>query len=70
MAVIEYFQTPALVGETKDSFKRELGGVVYKPLLPEGQRAPADLNRALMERYRPAMEAHYVKQEPVFMAQP
>jgi len=68
MAVIEYFQTPALVEETKDSFKRELGGAVYKPLLPDGQRAPADLNRALMERYRPAMETHYIKQEPVFVA--
>jgi hypothetical protein len=69
MAVIEFFQNPALVEETKDTFKRELGGVVYKPLLPDGQRAPANLNRDLMERYRHAMEAHYIDKEPAFVAQ-
>lgn len=69
IAVIEYFQTPALIEETKDTFRLELGDVVYKPLLPDGQRAPADLNRDLMERYRGAMEAHYLGKEPVFKAQ-
>lgn len=68
MSVIEYFQTPALVEETKDSFKRELAGTVYKPLLPDGQRAPAHLNAEIMERYRPAMEKHYLKREPEFVA--
>jgi len=69
MSVIEYFQVPALVAETKDSFKRELGGIVYKPLLPDGQRAPAHLNQDLMAQYRTAMEAHYLDREPVFAAQ-
>lgn len=69
MSVIEYFQTPALVEETKDSFRRELNGIAYKPLLPDGQRAPANLNQALMERYRHAMEAHYLNKDPVFVTQ-
>ena len=51
-SVIEYFQDNALVAQTRDSFKRELGGVVYRPLLPEDQRAPAHLNLALMEKFR------------------
>jgi aminobenzoyl-glutamate utilization protein B len=65
-SVIDYFQNNDLVPRTKDSFKNELGGVAYKPLLPDDQRAPAHLNQALMEKFRPAMEPHYVKAEPVF----
>ncbi len=67
-SVIEYFQKPALVEQTKDSFRRELGGVVYRPLLPDGQRAPAHLNANLMAQYRSAMEAHYLDHEPEFVA--
>lgn len=65
-AVIDYLQDRDLVAQTKRSFKQEIGDTVYAPLLPAGQRAPADLNRALMEKFRPEMEAHYLRQEPVF----
>ena len=66
-SVIEYFQNNDLVAQTRDSFRNELGGVAYKPLLPDGQQPPAHLNHALMEKFRPAMEAHYVKAEPEFV---
>ena len=69
MSVIDYFRRPALVEETRHSFENELGGIVYKPLLPDGQRAPAHLNEELMARYRTAMEAHYLDREPEFVAQ-
>ena len=59
-------RTTTLVAETKVSFSRELAGTVYRPLLPEDQRAPAHLNLALMEKFRPQMEAHYLSDEPVF----
>jgi aminobenzoyl-glutamate utilization protein B len=65
-SVIDYFLDNDLVAETKRSFKSELGEVTYRPLLPEDQRAPADLNFDLMEKYRSKMEAHYVKAPPVF----
>ena len=65
-SVIDYFLDNDLVTETRRSFKNELGGVAYKPLLPEDQRAPADLNFSLMEKYRSKMEAHYVKSLPSF----
>ena len=65
-SVLEFFQDNTLVAETKASFGRELGGTVYRPLLPEDQRAPAHLNLALMEKFRPQMEAHYLTDEPVF----
>ena len=65
-SAIEFFQDNTLVAETKASFGRELAGTVYRPLLPEDQRAPAHLNLALMEKFRPQMEAHYLRDEPVF----
>jgi aminobenzoyl-glutamate utilization protein B len=66
-SVIDYLQNRDLVAQTRDSFRDELGGVAYKPLLPDGQQPPAHLNHALMEKFRPAMEAHYVQAEPEFV---
>ncbi len=37
---------------------------IYRPLLPDDQRAPEHLNRRLMEKFRPQMETHYIKAEP------
>jgi aminobenzoyl-glutamate utilization protein B len=65
-SVLDYFANNDLVAQTRDSFKSEIGGIAYRPLLPDDQRAPADLNRPLMEKYRVLMQAHYIKAEPVF----
>ena len=65
-AVVDLMVDPALVRRAKDTFKDELGGVVYQSLLPADQKPPLGLNRALMEEHRPAMRAHYVKDKPVF----
>ena len=58
-ATIDYFKTPDLVAQTRSSFTREIGDIAYRPLLPDEQRPPANLNRDLMEKYRPQMETHY-----------
>jgi len=65
-SVIDYLMNPELVAATKASFAREIGDAVYQPLIPSDQRAPADLNAALMNKFRPQMEAHYIKEPPVF----
>ena len=44
----------------------EIGDVEYRLPLPPDQKPPLDLNRDLMERYRPAMSEHYLKKKPVF----
>jgi aminobenzoyl-glutamate utilization protein B len=64
-SVIDYLQNPDLLMQTKASFKREIGDAVYKPLLPDDQRPPIELNRAEMEKYRPQMERHYVRERPI-----
>jgi hypothetical protein len=52
--------------KAKETFKEEIGDTAYKPLLPPYQKPPLELNRDLIERYRPAMREHYLKLKPVF----
>jgi aminobenzoyl-glutamate utilization protein B len=65
-SLVECLLRPAIVAEAKRTFKEELGGVAYAPLLPGDQKPPVDLNRAMMEKYRPCMAAHYLKDKPRF----
>ena len=63
---IDLLSDPKLVERAKETFKEEIGDTEYRPLLPPEQKPPIDLNRELMERYRPAMREHYLKDRPVF----
>jgi len=65
-SAIDLFMDPKLVAHAKQTFKEEIGDTEYRPLLPPDQKPPLELNRDLMERYRPAMREHYVKEKPVF----
>jgi aminobenzoyl-glutamate utilization protein B len=65
-AIVECLKNPAIVADAKRTFKEELDGVAYRPLLPHHQKPPVDLNRAMMETYRPLMAKHYLKEKPVF----
>jgi aminobenzoyl-glutamate utilization protein B len=65
-AVVECLKDPAIVADAKRTFKEELAGTDYRPLLPPEQKPPVDLNRAMMDKYRPLMAKHYVKEKPVF----
>jgi aminobenzoyl-glutamate utilization protein B len=67
-SVLDFLKDAALVAAAKESFRREIGDVRYRSLLPEGQKPPLDLNAAAMARFRPLMEEHYVKARPVFRA--
>ena len=66
-SALDFLTTPALVTEAWQTFREELGGVEYRPLLPVGQAPPADLNRDMMEAFRPAMREHYLKEKPEFV---
>jgi aminobenzoyl-glutamate utilization protein B len=67
-SVIDFLQDPALVARARQTFAEEIGGQAYQPLLPGSQKPPADLNKALMDRFRPLMEPHYIKTRPEFRA--
>jgi aminobenzoyl-glutamate utilization protein B len=65
-AIVECLKNPAIVAEAKRTFKDEIGGVEYRPLLPSDQKPPTDLNRATMDKYRPLMGKHYLVDRPEF----
>jgi aminobenzoyl-glutamate utilization protein B len=65
-AVVECFTNPAVVTEAKRTFKDELGDVEYKSMLPADQKPPLTLNHAIMEKFRPEMRKHYLKERPEF----
>jgi aminobenzoyl-glutamate utilization protein B len=65
-AIVECLMSPAIVAEAKRTFKDEIGGIEYRPLLPSDQKPPIDLNRPTMNKYRPLMEKHYLVERPVF----
>jgi aminobenzoyl-glutamate utilization protein B len=68
-AAIECFLNPAVVEEAKRTFRDELGSVEYRSLLPAEQEPPINLNRDIMEKFRPLMARRYLKNIPRFLEQ-
>lgn len=66
-SLLDLFTRPADLTRARETFQTEIGEVAYRPLLPPDQKPPIALNRELMEQYRPAMRAHYVKERPRFV---
>lgn len=65
-SVLECFENPAVVDAAKETFKAEIGDTIFSSMLPKAQRPPLDLNRSMMEKYRPLLAAHYVQDYPNF----
>ena len=65
-SVVDFLTNPALVEEARSTFKEEIAGVQYESFLPKDQKPPIHLNRELMQRYRPLLEKHYLKEKPKF----
>jgi aminobenzoyl-glutamate utilization protein B len=66
-SIVECLANPSIVEEAKRIFKTEIGGTEYKSLLPPGQKPPVHLNRAIMDKFRPLLEPHYLTQKPEFV---
>jgi aminobenzoyl-glutamate utilization protein B len=66
LTALDFLADPELVLAAKESFREEVGETVYAPLLPADSKPPIHLNAELMERHRPAMEPHYVRERPTF----
>ncbi len=65
-SIIECFRNPQVVAEAKATFRAEIEDTAYFSMLPPDQKPPLELNRAMMERYRPLMRPHYLKDRPKF----
>lgn len=64
--LVDCLTDPDLIADAKASFAAETRGIDYAPMIPADNTPPLDTNRALMERYRPAMEKHYVEPKRTF----
>jgi aminobenzoyl-glutamate utilization protein B len=60
-AVVDLLTQPDLLSKAKATFRQEVEGSTYRPLLPPGQEPPLDLNAAEMAKHREAMKAGYLK---------
>jgi len=65
-SVVDLMTNPQLVEEAKATFKKETAGFQYRSFLPPDQKPPIHLNRETMERYRPLLSKHYLKEKPRF----
>jgi hypothetical protein len=55
-----------LLQRAKDQFRADTKGTEYFSLLPAETKPPLDMNRDMMEKYRPEMRKHYLNKTPKF----
>jgi len=58
-SAIDLFTKPEELKKLRDEFEAYSKEHPYKPLLPADAEPPLDLNKELMEKWRPKMEPHY-----------
>jgi aminobenzoyl-glutamate utilization protein B len=65
-SVLDLLTTPALLARAKDQFLQDTRDTPYFSLLPAEAKPPLELNREMMERFRPEMRKHYLNRMPRF----
>jgi aminobenzoyl-glutamate utilization protein B len=65
--MVDLLSDPKWIARAKETFAEQTTGTEYRPLLPPDQKPPVDLNRNIMEQFRPEMRKHYLKKRPQFV---
>jgi aminobenzoyl-glutamate utilization protein B len=60
-SMVDLLTKPELLAKAKETFKKEVAGATYKPLLPADQKPPLTLNVEEMAKYREQMKPHYLR---------
>ena len=58
--VLDYLTQPELIKKAKAEFAEFTAETKYFNVLPADAKPPLDLNKAMMEQYRPEMRKHYL----------
>jgi aminobenzoyl-glutamate utilization protein B len=58
-SMVDLLTRPELLAKAKETFKKEVAGATYRPLLPPDQKPPLTLNAEEMAKYRNQMKPHY-----------
>ncbi|HEX6104201.1 MAG TPA: amidohydrolase [Gemmatimonadales bacterium] len=59
MTLLDLLLRPALLDSVRGYFREQTSKVTYRPLLRPEDRPAVELNREIVERYRPAMRPYY-----------
>ncbi len=65
-SVLDLLTSPELRDAAKKHFEQDTKDSKYFSLLPEGAKPPLDLNKEMMEKYRPAMQKFYLNKRADF----
>ena len=65
-SVLDLVTSPELLAAAKKQFEEDTKGSKYFSLLPPGAKPPVDLNKEMMDKYRPAMRKFYLSKKAEF----
>lgn len=65
-SVLDLLTLPELRAAAKKQFEEDTKDSKYFSLLPEGAKPPLDLNKEMMDKYRPAMRKFYLNKKVQF----
>jgi aminobenzoyl-glutamate utilization protein B len=65
-SVLDLMMSPELLAAAKKQFGEDTKESKYFSLLPPGAKPPVDLNREMMDKYRPAMRKFYLSKKAEF----
>jgi aminobenzoyl-glutamate utilization protein B len=65
-SILDLLTSPELRAAAKKQFDEDTKDMKYFSLLPPGAKPPVDLNKEMMEKYRPAMRKFYLTKKAQF----
>lgn len=65
-SVLDLLTSAELLAAAKKQFEQDTKDTKYFSLLPPGAKPPVDLNKDMMDRYRPAMRQFYLNKKAQF----
>lgn len=65
-SVLDLFTSAELLAAANKQFEQDTKDTKYFSLLPPGAKPPIDLNKDIMDKYRPAMRKFYSNKKAQF----
>jgi aminobenzoyl-glutamate utilization protein B len=65
-SMLDLLTSPELLAKAREEFQDATRDSKYFSLMPGDAKPPLDMNREMMEKYRPEMRKHYLNQTPRF----
>jgi aminobenzoyl-glutamate utilization protein B len=65
-SVLDLLTSAELLAAAKKQFQEDIKEINYFSLLPPDAKPPADLNKEMMDKYRPAMRKFYLDKKAQF----